>query len=100
MCVDVADGKKVLMPTQLPWESQGSTLCLSFPIQKGGSRLLMGERLRDVLVDLLPEKSSLLMQRTSAPCPAVSLLTAVNEHSDDSFLFPGKGEFDVCAGKG
>lgn len=81
MCVDMADGKKVLIPTQLPWESQGSTLCLSFPLQKGGSRLLMGERLWDVLVDLLPEKSPLLMQCTNAPCPAVSLLPAVNEHT-------------------
>lgn len=57
MCVDMADGRKVLIPTQLLWESQGSALCLSFPIQKGGSRLLMGERLWDVLIDLLPEKS-------------------------------------------
>lgn len=77
----MADGKKVLIPTHLPWESQGSTLCLSFPFQKGGNRLLMGERLREVLIDLLPKKSPLLVQCTNAPFPAVSPSPAVNEHT-------------------
>lgn len=81
MCVDVADGKKVLIPTHLPWESQGSTLCLSFPIQKGGNRLLMGERLWGVLIVLLPEKSPSLMQCTNALFLAVSPFPAVNEHT-------------------
>lgn len=77
----MADGRKVLIPTQLPWESQGSALCLSFPIQKGGSRLLVGERLWDVQIDLLPKKSPLLMQCTNAPFPAVPPFPAVNERT-------------------
>lgn len=43
--------------------------------------LLMGERLWDVLIDLLPEKSPLLMQCTNAPFRAVSPFPAVNEHT-------------------
>lgn len=41
----------------------------------------MGGRLWDVLVDLLPEHSPLLMQCTNVPFPAPSPFPAVNERS-------------------
>lgn len=85
VCVDMAGGKKGLIPTLLLWESQGSALCLSFSMQKGWGKAVGcaagGERLWDVLIDLLPDKNPLLMQCTNGPFPALSPSPAVDEHT-------------------